>query len=182
MRRSVAAVLIAITAASCGGGSPASGEPRCKPTHIVRAGSQLPECTFSTIAGTPIRLGALRGKPLVLNFWASWCIACIKEMPSFQRVHGDLGSAVTIVGVDALGPQGETKQFAEQFATARGVTYPIAFDPDASYYSGFGASRISPTLPLTVFVDARGVVRLVNFGEMAERDIHDGIERTGSAG
>ncbi|MGZ4138643.1 MAG: TlpA family protein disulfide reductase, partial [Actinomycetota bacterium] len=111
MRRlGLLAGVLLMLATACSSSRPArSAYPPCTPHGFTSPGEALPDCTFEGFNGVSVvRLAALRGKPTVLNFWASWCIQCIAEMPSFQKVYAALGGRVAFVGVDVLGLQGET--------------------------------------------------------------------------
>jgi thiol-disulfide isomerase/thioredoxin len=129
------------------------------------------------MGGGLLALSSLRGSPAILNFWASWCPSCVREMPAFQRIHTQFENRLQVVGFNALGVRGETKAFAKSYAEARGVTYEIAFDRNAVLYSHFAGTSLRPVLPLTVFADARGIVRKVSFGETTESDIRSTISQ-----
>lgn len=173
-----------MVAVACGDGEPrareGSGSPsgfaRCEPNGLVSVGERLPDCSFEGVAGgAAVRLRALRGKPLVLNFWASWCPNCIKEMPAFQKVYRDLDGRVGFVGMDLLNIEGETRTAAEAFAAGTEVTYPLAYDPDGLLYSHFSLRVVRPIMPVTIFADAGGVVRERRFGELTEEDLRSFI-------
>ena len=171
------ACLISLGACSDGARPTARTEP-CSPARIIRVGGALPDCAFERADGKILTLSSLRGKPVLLNFWASWCRACINEMPALQRVHLALGDRLRVIGMDALGVNGETEAFAQAFASSRGVTYPLVYDRDALLYANFAGAARRPVLPLTVFADARGIVRSVNFGELSEADLRETIAET----
>lgn len=166
---------IAVLTSACQGGAPAAGG--CRALGVISVGERIPDCSFDSLAGPKIELRALEDKPLILNFWASWCIACIKEMPAFERVHTELGDRARIVGVDVVGLQGETRAAAEAFLKRTGVTYPIAFDPDGSLYEHFATSKARPIMPVTIFVGQGGIVKLRRFGELSENELR-GFIRT----
>src|SRR6476659_8928123 len=89
------------------------------------SGKTLPDASFDLLAGGRAALADFRGKPLVLNVWASWCPPCAQEMPAFQDVHEALGDKVQIVGLD----RNDSRDAASDFVTARHITYPLLFDP-----------------------------------------------------
>lgn len=94
-----------------------------------------------------ISLDDFRGKPLVLNFWASWCLPCKEETPelvAFAKAHPE----IQVVGIAFDEPAKDSKAFAEQYK----VTYRLGTDPDASTQSIVGF----PGLPSTYFLDAQG--------------------------
>lgn len=96
------------------------------------------------------------GQPTVVNFWASWCLPCRKEMPALQAVHRQLGDRVRFVGVD------HTDSRADALALARstGVGYPSGFDPEGNVAGRYGLGG----LPSTVLISADGRVEAVHLG------------------
>ena len=96
-------------------------------------------------------LGDFTGdKPVVLNFFASWCTPCLREMPAFEAVHQELGDQVNFVGLANT----DTPDKALEMVSDTGVTYPTFDDPDASAVTFFGGT----SMPTTVFIDADGEV------------------------
>jgi thiol-disulfide isomerase/thioredoxin len=100
----------------------------------------------------------LRGRPLVLNVWASWCIPCRKEMPAFQSVYLRARGVVGFLGVDYL----DEADAARRLAADTGVTYPLAADPKGTEVAKLGVTA----LPTTLFFSADGVLRGRRFGEL----------------
>lgn len=111
----------------------------------------LPERTVEGFAGgPPVDLARYRGRPLVLNFWATWCPPCVGEMPDFDTVAQEVADEVAFLGVDVQ----DAPRRAEPFVAELGITYDLAVDPDRELFSevgGFG-------MPTTLFVDAEGTV------------------------
>jgi cytochrome c biogenesis protein CcmG/thiol:disulfide interchange protein DsbE len=169
-------VLSLLAGAACASTPAASPFPPCTPHSFTSAGKRLPDCTFEGFNGSPtLRLSALRGRPTVLNFWASWCVECIREMPSFQTVFASLNGRVQFVGMDVLGLQGETMGAGRAFAKQAGVHYRLAFDPGGLLYAHFYATTARPIMPITVFVDSGGVVREPHFGALDATDLRKAI-------
>jgi cytochrome c biogenesis protein CcmG, thiol:disulfide interchange protein DsbE len=102
------------------------------------------------------RLGALRGTPVVINKWASWCAPCAFEFPFFQRAVTEFGDRVAFLGLNAR-ETGDPKAFLSRRPTA----YLSVEDPDERAASSFGAGRL---FPATIFIDARG-----------EEHVHTGV-------
>lgn len=96
----------------------------------------------------------LGDKPVVLNFFASWCAPCLDEMPAFEAVHQELGDQVNFVGLANL----DTDDKALEIVERTGVTYPTFTDLDASAITFFGGTQ----MPTTVFIDASGEVASVD--------------------
>jgi thiol-disulfide isomerase/thioredoxin len=161
LRVLVGIAALAVTAAACGGGTPRAGGSsgalaRCEPHGITKVGGLIPlGCTFDRLDGGALALSSLVGKPAVINFWASWCSFCIKEMPDLQRVYRQLGGRVAFVGADLLNVEGETRGDAKRFARSTGVKYTLIWDDGGLLYGHFAARLVAPT---TIFVDRAGRV------------------------
>jgi cytochrome c biogenesis protein CcmG/thiol:disulfide interchange protein DsbE len=96
--------------------------------------------------GRQVSLSQYAGQPVIVNFWASWCEPCQQETPLLARWHAQHGHVV-LLGLD----ENDTTVSALEFARAKGVTYPLAFDPDMSAASAYGVNA----LPQTFFLNAR---------------------------
>jgi len=94
-----------------------------EPTGLV--GKPMPAVSLVDLEGHPVSVSDLRGKPMLLNFWATWCIPCRAEMPELQYESRKFGDSVRIIGVD----EGEPVADITQFVTEIGVTYPMWRDP-----------------------------------------------------
>jgi cytochrome c biogenesis protein CcmG/thiol:disulfide interchange protein DsbE len=116
----------------------------------------------------------LQGTPVVLNFWASWCAPCTREMPMFERVHQRVGDRVAILGVDVR----DAPEEAQNFVAKYGITYEIVRDPDAVFAEQIGIDPLHDPLPQTFFLDAGG--RLVGdqiLGEVSEEELLQRIDQ-----
>jgi len=157
----LAAVVAALLAACAQ--SPAHEEPPAAsiaPAKASRAAPKAVRANFGGFAGGPgfALPEDLRGRPLVLNVWASWCIPCRKEMPAFQSVYSQAQGKVGFLGVDYL----DEERAAQRLAADTGVTYPLAADPKGTEVSKLGVAA----LPTTLFFSADGVLRGRRFGEL----------------
>ena len=133
---------------------------------LLAVGGQLPGgCKLEALgSGAAVTLADYAsGKPIVLNFWASWCAACIQEMPELQKVYLSAAEAVQFLGVDLLGVEGETRSGAESFARQRSVTYPLAYDESGLLYGRISLRVLAPT---TAFVRADGTLAGVHIGQL----------------
>lgn len=127
-------------------------------------GFLAPDLSLATLDGGSMRLSDLRGKPVLLNFWASWCAPCKAEMPAMQRVFTEYQDAgLTILAVNAT--HQDTLAAASAFVAERGLTFPILTDVDGST----GALYQVRALPTTFFIDADGnIVDMIIGGPMSE--------------
>ncbi len=150
---------------------------RFDPT-VLRPGDSVPNFTLQTLDGKPVTFSSLQGQAVVLNFWATWCPPCRREMPLLDEVQKKYGSrGLTIVGIDL----DEPASVARAYVSSIGVTYPIwvdtpgadaGFDRTRELYNRFGGVG----LPTTFFVDAKGVIRGSYIGELNRAFLQNRIE------
>lgn len=152
--------------------------PNILPTDAPPADqrSPLPERQVDGFAGGPaIDLASYRGRPLVVNFWASWCAPCVEEMPDFNRVAAEVSDQVAFLGIDVK----DAARRAEPFVTELGITYDLAVDPDAELYGAVQALG----MPTTLFVDPEGTIVFRHLGPLNADKLRDGLrEHLGVAG
>ncbi|MFQ5593678.1 MAG: TlpA family protein disulfide reductase, partial [Anaerolineae bacterium] len=129
---------------------PATSDPT---TAAPQVGFLAPDFTATTLAGETVTLSQLRGTPVVLNFWATWCPPCRAELPHFQSAHAAQGDGVIILAVD----EREDPQQVAGFAQRLGLTFPIPLDTDGR----IGVQYRVRAFPTTYFIDANGVIRRV---------------------
>ena len=108
------------------------------------------------------RLDDLRGTPIVINKWASWCGPCRAEFPIFQQVAADRGKTVAFLGVNGA----DKRPAAERFLAERPVPYPSYEDPNEKIAQTLKAAKY---FPMTIFVDARGRIAFTKAGEYTTR-------------
>ena len=141
------------------GSVPARGEQRPAPVF------SLPEVRD---ASARVELERLRGRPVVMNFWASWCVPCRKEMPHLQAAHQRFGDRVSFVGVNHQ--DGRTP--ARDLLGQTGVTYPSGSDPEGKVASDYGLRG----MPSTVFISAGGQIVASRTGELSRSELEDMIQ------
>lgn len=127
-----------------------------KPGMPVKEGVMAPDFTAQLLDGASITLSELQGKPVIINFWATWCGPCVREMPAFERLKEDFGDKIGIIAVNCGDDTDTVKDFVEE----NGYTFPIALDEE------FAVSMLYPTssIPYTVVLDAQGKVTHVSAG------------------
>ncbi len=152
--RSALVVLAVATAAGCGSGSSNAS---------VGAVTEVP---FTAADGTAHTLASMKGTPVVLNMWATWCKPCVKEMPAFDEVASSQ-DAVRIIGVNVADDAADAAVFAENL----GVGYEQFNDPTGALSDAFAVTG----LPATAFVDADGNVVEVHAGAMTADELRDRI-------
>ena len=110
-----------------------------------------PDFTVYDTDGNPVNLSDYFGKPIVLNFWASWCGPCKAEMPDFEEVYKERGEEIQFLMVNCTGGR-ETLESAKDFIEDSGYTFPVFYDLDLDASMTYGTSSI----PVTFFIDADG--------------------------
>ena len=155
------AVLALVAFGVARSGTPAQGFQ----ARYVSSSQQL-SLSLPTFQGGTVTSARLSGRPTVLNFYASWCGVCNREMPDFQAVHTALGQKVNFVGVN---PQSNDSDSAQADMVARtGVTYPTARDHNDDLLRLFNTSG---ALPTTLFIDASGKVVNVHNGGLDQSSL-----------
>jgi len=124
-------------------------------------GSPAPDFTLATLQGEPVRLSELRGQPVLLNFWATWCGPCRQEMPTIQARYNQGGFAVLAVDF------AESRQQVQGFLDEIQVDLPVALDSDGSVQELYRVRGY----PSTFFIDAQGIIRFFHIGELSAADI-----------
>lgn len=125
-----------------------------------QVGQLAPDFTLTSLDGEQITLSELEGKPVVLNFWATWCPPCRVEIPILEAVSQSFEGEAIILGIDVQESPGTVEAFVERF----GMTYPVVLDQDG-YVTKAYQVRAFPT---TYFIDSRGVVTEVFTGPLNE--------------
>ena len=170
-RGSVVLVLVVLAAAALVLAGRLAGPPPTTAGVVVEGkavvGRPAPRVELPGLRGGRVRLADLRGRPVVLNFWASWCPPCLAEMPEFQRVHRRLGDRVAFLGVN----QRDQAQAAERLARSSGVTYPLALDAAGRAFDAFGGLG----MPTTVLIGADGTVADIVSGQLDETLLRERI-------
>jgi cytochrome c biogenesis protein CcmG/thiol:disulfide interchange protein DsbE len=159
-----AAAVLALTAAIVTIGSTSGGPAKPHSSPLA------PAFTLARL-GHPsehISLAGLAGRPVILNFFASWCEPCQKETPLLARYYRDAHGTIALIGVDV----NDKASAALKFTRAAGVSYPVGFDPypmPATISYGVGG------LPQTFFLDARHRIVKRVFGAVTEQELTSGV-------
>lgn len=138
---------------------------------IPRPGDAAPPFSLATADGKTIDNAALRGKPIYVNFFATWCGPCRVETPRIVALSKKYAArGLRVLGIDVGENAGKAQGFAHDF----NVPYVLAVDPESTTRATYGGGLY---FPLHVFIDAKGIVRMYHPGEMSARDIEAAIAR-----
>jgi thiol-disulfide isomerase/thioredoxin len=126
-----------------------------------QAADEAPDIALEYFDGRTAALDDLEGTPVVLNFWASWCPACVSEMPAFAEVHAQVGDRVNFIGVNM---QEVSLEAAADLVDRTGVEYSLVHDRSGAIFQAFKGIA----MPTTVFMDSAGSVARVHAGALFE--------------
>ncbi len=166
---SAVGVLTAVVGVGIFAASPFTGggaSPVAAGTSIARQGPLAPDASFALFDGTTSTFADHAGRPLVVNFWASWCPSCVAELSlAIAPVHATFGEDVAWLGVNLQDERSEALKLIEE----TGVTFELADDPVGDLYRAFGGF----SMPFTAFISADGVIVEEHNGPLTENQLED---------
>ncbi|MED5580412.1 MAG: TlpA disulfide reductase family protein [Nitrospinota bacterium] len=121
---------------------------------VLQRGVKVPDFSFPGLDGSTIKLSDYKGKVVLLNIWASWCIPCLDEMPSLQNLYQKMKESqrefeIIAVSIDALGAE-----VVNKFVTKYKITFPVALDPRHKIKKMYSAKGV----PETFVIDTKGIL------------------------
>ena len=119
-------------------------------------GGPAPTFKLEAVNGQVMGMSDLKGQFVVINFWATWCVPCIKEMPEFQKAHQSLNPKVKIIGINLA----ESKEKVAEYIHSKGLSFPVLLDA----YGNVSQEYEVLHLPVTYFITPDGVIREKIFG------------------
>ena len=144
-----------------------------QPTEAAQSNKQAaPDFTAYDAEGNAHKLSDFRGKPVILNFWASWCGPCKMEMPDFDKAYQAYGDQVEFLMVNLTDGAQETVETASAFLTEAGYSFPVYFDTDRSGAIAYGVNAV----PVTYFIDADGNFVAWHQGVLSAENLQRGID------
>ena len=173
------ALIVAVAAAilllpSCGGRTQRQAGDDIEATTLVGEGDQAPDFTVEMIDGSRVTLSALRGKVVLVNFWATWCPPCREELTHVQRELIDRFAGRDFVFLPIS--RGEERAAGEAFRKQTGHTCPMALDPAREAYDRYASNYIPRNF--LVGPDGKVIAATVGFDEEEFAGLIDTIERT----
>lgn len=144
------------------------------PTETEAAEEKVPAPDFTVYdaEGNEVKLSDFLGKPVVLNFWASWCGPCKSEMPDFEEKYRELGESVQFLMINLTDGSGETLESASSFIAEQGYTFPVFYDTASMAANTYGIRSI----PTTFFIDAEGYAIAQATGAISGETLQKGID------
>ena len=134
-----------------------------------RRDGEAPNFALQNEEGERVALAEFEGRPVFLNFWATWCTFCKEEMPDMQRVQERYGDDLVVIGVNA----GDSVDDGEAFVRNAGITYLRLYDRDLQVTDGY----LVQAMPTSYFITADGKISDANFGFMVYDQMIEEVEK-----
>ena len=144
-----------------------NGEKENEPAELTKAF----DFTVYDEEGNAVKLSDFEGKPVVLNFWASWCGPCKSEMPDFEEAYGEYGEEIQFLMVNMTDGTSETIKSATKFIENAGYSFPVYFDTEESALYAYYVYSI----PATYFINSDGTLAAYARGMINEEALTKGI-------
>lgn len=133
---------------------------------------KLPDFTVMDQSEEMTNLYEHFGKPLVINFWATWCGPCTTELPEFQEAYEKYGEEIEFMMVNLTDGQNDTLESVKEFVEENGYEFPVYFDVNYDATMKYGISSI----PLSLFMDEEGYLKDYQVGMITKEDLTEKIE------
>ncbi|RFU70407.1 TlpA family protein disulfide reductase [Peribacillus saganii] len=133
----------------------------------LKIGAKAPDIQLSDLDGNTVKLSDLKGKKVMLNFWATWCPPCKEEMPAMQDFYNEMDDNEAILSVN-IDPENDVKDFAGKM----GITFPIVLDHGGKVYDSYQVISI----PTTYFIDSDGIIREKFIGAMTKDEMESKMD------
>ncbi len=129
----------------------------------VGRGQRAPDFSLPALTGGKVELARLRGRIVLVDFWAQWCEPCKRELPELEKLHRKYAQKVVVLGISI----DKQRENAARMVRQLGLTFPVLFDPAGTVAAVYDL----PKMPSSYLVDARGVVRFVHEGFEGGADV-----------
>ena len=140
-------------------------------SQVPEKGEPAPDFALTSLDGEQVRLSSLRGTPVVLNFWATWCGPCRDEMPEIQEAYAAGAGEFVVLGINSEGtPTEMARRLSRDYVDEMGLTFPILLDSPSTEV--FDQYRLRG-LPDTFFIDREGVIRDVVVGPLSRSALEE---------
>ncbi len=170
MKKLLALLLVLTMVACCGCADKEQQEP--EQTESTPAASTMIDFTVYDREGNQVSLSDMAGKPVVVNFWATWCGPCKSELPAFQQAFETYGDDVVFMMVDMVQGRTETKAGAIEYVDGEGYTFPLYFDEEQTAVAAYEIAAV----PASFFIDEKGEIVEQHVGAMSYEQLEGFIK------
>ena len=179
-RKLVVLALMLVLLLAAGGFAYRGLAPKVAPEQAAPAAEEkdkeeaplAPDFTARDADGNEIRLSELRGRPVVLNFWATWGPPCREELPFFDAAHAAHGEEIAFVMIDLTDGSRDTVESVRAFLDETGYAFPVYYDTELDAAAAYSVTSI----PLTVLIDAEGHMLAKHLGSLSETALNELLE------
>ena len=156
-------LLCVLILSGCGSVTPKAEPPTPSVPEGITIGKRALDFKLQTLAGDSILLSGLRGKPVLVNFWATWCVPCKTEMPYLQQINDSYSSkGLVVLTVDWK----EKPETIQKFMTSNNLSMTVAMDIDGKVAQAYAVGAI----PTTFLIDKDGIIRQKITGAFANKE------------
>lgn len=146
-------------------------EAAAEEQQAEESAAAVPDFTIYTGGGDAVQLSDFAGRPVIVNFWASWCGPCQNEMPDFEQAYADYGDEIEFVMLNATYGR-ETMDSARSFLEESGYTFPVYYDTDADAAAAIGVTAF----PTTLFIAPDGTLTAYAISMLDAETLQRGID------
>ncbi len=162
----IGAVVLVVALVDFGGAGPR------RPPRTAQTGLMAPAFSLGSLDGKSVELGDYAGSPVIVNFWASWCLPCTEDFPELAATLDRYESS----GLEVLGiVHNDEERFARDFGAENGATWPLLMDPGNTTWEAYSVIG----LPTSYFIDSAGLLQAVAFGPLDETAINEHLSAVG---
>lgn len=140
----------------------------------IEIGKSAPDLELTKLDGTNVKLSDLKGKKVILNFWATWCGPCQQEMPDMEAFYKEHKENVEILAINYTpSEKGGGEEKVSNFAKEKGITFPILLDKNIDVTTAYKVI----TIPTSYFIDTKGVIQDKFIGPMTQKEMEKRVAK-----
>jgi len=135
----------------------------------VEVGKKAIDFEVELLSGEKVKLSDYLGKPIFLNFWATWCGPCVGEMPDIEKIKNEYGDKIVVIAING----GELKDDVKSFIDRKGYTFNVGIDEKGSIIGTYDSMYI----PLSIFIDENGIIQDRQVGALSEEKMREIVDK-----
>ncbi len=132
-----------------------------------------PHITVTDFDGNKVKLSDFKGKPVVINFWTTWCGPCRSELAAFDMLYKEYGEKINFMMIDLTDGSRDTPETVKAYVSDNGYSFPVFFDTQADAAKTYNVFSI----PHTVLIGSKGKIETTNIGAISEETLRSSIEK-----